>query len=264
VSDTGWVEVASQGVRLAARRFDGPGEAVVLLHGLAGHNGEWTQLANVLTSTRDVVALDLRGHGCSERRPSDVSPQAFCSDVVEVIQAVGHEQVQLVGQSFGGHIAFLTAAWFPEVVSSLVVVEADPDGPKPEVLARVATSLRSWPRPFPSRASALAFFGSTASPETWVEGLDQREDGAWPRFDNDIVVAALKHFTDRSWWDEWKSITCPTVIVRGDDGDLPLSLSSKMASALPVASVMTIADAGHDVHLDQAERLARVVTGAWA
>lgn len=253
-----WTEIVTGGSRLAARRYGGTGEGLLLLHGLAGHSGEWKEVANLITSY-EVFAFDLRGHGQSERRPIDVSPQAYCSDVAEVVKAMGHERVHLVGQSFGGQVAFLAAAWRPELVSSLVVVEADPDGPSPEVLDRLAAWLGSWPRPFPNRLAALEFFGSSASGPAWVEGLEEREGGYWARFDTDVVLKALEALTVRSWWDDWVRITCPTWIVRSDGGALPLELADKMAAELPNASVVTIPGAGHEVHLDQPERLAQVL-----
>lgn len=252
------IEIASGGVSLAACRYAGSGEGLLLLHGLAGNRGEWTQVANFITSC-EVFAFDLRGHGQSEHRPIDVSPQAYCSDVAEVVKAMGHERVHLVGQSFGGHVAFLVAAWHPELVSSLVVVESDPDGPEPQVFDRVASWLRSWPRPFPDRLAALEFFGPSASGPAWVEGLEERGGEYWPRFDADVVLKALEALTVRSWWDDWLRIACPTWIVRGDSGALPLELANKMAAALPNASVVTIPGAGHEVHLDQPERLAQVL-----
>jgi pimeloyl-ACP methyl ester carboxylesterase len=189
----------------------------------------------------------------------DVSPKVYCSDVAEVVKAMGHERVHLVGHSFGGHIAFLVAAWNPDLVSSLVVVEADPDGPNPEVLDRVASWLLSWPRPFPDRKSAVRFFGTSASGSAWVEGLEERDGQYWPRFDDDVVLKALEALTVRSWWDDWVRITCPTWVVRGDGGALPLELANRMVADLPSASLVTIPGAGHEVHLDQPERLSQVL-----
>lgn len=80
-----------------------------------------------------VVTVDQRGHGASERYPEDVSCAAYIADVVAVIEQLRLERPLLVGQSLGGHIAMLTAASHPEIVSGLVLVEARPGGPNPNI-----------------------------------------------------------------------------------------------------------------------------------
>jgi pimeloyl-ACP methyl ester carboxylesterase len=248
--DQHWIDAANGSVRLAVQRFKGPGRGVVLLHGLAGYSGEWAEVIGRMPAY-DSIAPDLRGHGRSERSPSDLSPEAFCSDLVTIIGATGHEQIHLVGQSFGGHIAFLMASWHPERVASLTVIEADPEMPKPELDQQVARWLGSWDRPFADRNGALAFFGNGKSAETWADGLEKRDDGLWPRFDCDVLLNALHKLSSRQWWSDWNRITCPTLIIRGDRGELSAEVANKMAAVLPIGEVVTIAGAGHNVHLDQ-------------
>lgn len=259
VGDTSrWLEVHNGNVVLAVRRFGGAGDPVLLLHGLAGHSEEWTAVAESLTENFRVFALDLRGHGHSDRHPGDVSPDAYCSDVLAVAGAlVPSEPLHVVGQSFGGHIAFLVAARNPRRVRSLTVIEADPDGPKPEIVGRVARWLSSWPRPFPSRDAAIEFFGPGPAAEAWVDGLAVEPDGYWPRFDDLVLMTALEHVAARSWWDEWKLVTCPTSVIRGELGQLPVHTAAQMISVLRRASVSTVAGAGHDVHLDRPDALVR-------
>lgn len=105
----------------------------MLLHGLAGHAGEWEATARPLGRRHRVVAVDQRGHGRSERYPGDVSRAAYVADVVAVIERLGMGAVALIGQSLGGHTAMLTAAACPELVDALILVEAGADGPNPSV-----------------------------------------------------------------------------------------------------------------------------------
>ncbi|HVI38885.1 MAG TPA: alpha/beta hydrolase, partial [Gaiellales bacterium] len=55
----------------------------------------------------------------------------------------------------------------------------------------------------------------------------------------------------RDWWSEWRSIRCPRLVVRGEHGHLDKELAERMD-----AGAITIAGAGHDVHLDQPAALA--------
>ena len=103
-----WLERVD--VSLHALDFGGHGPPVLLLHGLAGYAGEWADTASWLSERHRVVAIDLRGHGESTRTPSTVAPEAFVADVSAWLDALGFELTTVVGQSFGGLIAFLTAA----------------------------------------------------------------------------------------------------------------------------------------------------------
>jgi alpha-beta hydrolase superfamily lysophospholipase len=71
-----WLEVRRDDVRLACRAFGGSGRSVLLLHGLAGYSGEWTDTVAALGGGLHVVGLDQRAHGRSEREPADVSGAA--------------------------------------------------------------------------------------------------------------------------------------------------------------------------------------------
>ena len=254
-----WLTARNGAVSLAVRSFGGSGEPVVLLHGLAGHAGEWGPVAEHLTSSHRVFALDLRGHGRSDRHPQDVSPDAFFGDVLAVVGALELGPAHLAGQSFGGHVGFLAAAHSPGTVSSLTVIEADPDASTAAVVQSVAGWLASWSRPFPTEEDALAFFATSSSPETWVAGLEEREGGYWPAFDAALLTTAFEGVAGRSWWDESRRVVAPTVVIRGDRGELAAPLAQSMASLLAHAETRTVADAGHDVHLDQPGAVAEAI-----
>ncbi|MEV7862946.1 alpha/beta fold hydrolase [Streptomyces hirsutus] len=111
--------VVRDGVRLACRDWGGPGQPLVLLHGLAGHAGEWDVPAGRLSSRYRVVAVDQRGHGASERHPRDVSRAAYVADVIAIVDQLALRRPVLVGQSLGGirpcspppHIPDWSAHW---------------------------------------------------------------------------------------------------------------------------------------------------------
>lgn len=72
-----WLTRQRGDVDLAVLDFGGSGQDVVLLHGLAGHAGEWQNTAAWLTGQYRVLAFDARSHGRSERDPADVSRSAI-------------------------------------------------------------------------------------------------------------------------------------------------------------------------------------------
>jgi pimeloyl-ACP methyl ester carboxylesterase len=202
------------GVHLGGVDFGGDGPAALLLHGLAGHAGEWTATARWLTGRCRVVALDARGHGRSERQPLDVSREAHVGDAAFAIESLGLAPAIVVGQSLGGQTALLLAADRPDLVRGLVLADAGPGGVGDERaveanLADLARSLARWSVPFASREAAVAFFGGpSAGAAAWADGLEHREGGWWPRFDADVMARTLReagHELHLDSPDEWRA-----------------------------------------------------------
>lgn len=253
-----WRLTSRDGVRLACRDHGGEGPAAVLAHGLAGHAGEWDGTAAWLGRTHRVVAPDARGHGHSERRPSDVSRTACVDDLAHWIELLDLAPALVIGQSLGGHTAFLLAARRPELVRAVVVAEATPEA-DPDAPAAVEAWLQSWPVPFADRKDAIGFFGDTTWGRAWADGLEEREDGLWPAFDVDVMIACLAETSRCEYRHEWRRVSCPVLVVRAGDDGVPAGLVERMAGEAQDASSAVVADAGHDLHLYQPERWREVV-----
>lgn len=250
------IELDREGTRLACWDFGGSGPPVLLLHGLAGHSGEWNATAESLASAFRVLALDQRGHGDSETTPGDVSREAFVVDVAAVIDQLGLGPVVLVGHSMGANTAMLMAAEHPALVRALVVAEGSPDGPQqydpqPDVAALIRQWLARWPVPFPDADVARAFFRHQGlEPTAWTAGLRPRADGLWPAFEPTVMVDCIADLASRNYWRQWRAIQCPALIVFGQHGYFTAEHGTELAAQLPDAALLTIPDAGHDVHLD--------------
>ncbi|MFF5468644.1 alpha/beta fold hydrolase [Streptomyces achromogenes] len=258
-----WSErvVVRDGVRLVCRDGGGPGPAVMLLHGLAGHAGEWDALAERLSGRHRVVAVDQRGHGASEQRPGDVSRTAFVADVVAVAARLGLDRPVLVGQSLGGHTALLTAAAHPALVRALVLVEAAPRVPDPRAPLAIGAWLDSWPVPFPSRAAAVSFFGGGPAGEGWAAGLERHEDGWRPRFDRDVMIAALAGTARRSSLPAWRRVGCPTLAVFARSSLIPGPDIDAMLARRPPTVAVSVPGTGHDLHMERPEILHELLEG---
>lgn len=254
-----WRILTRAGTRLALRDFGGDGPPALLVHGLVGQAEEWSGTAAWRRDDRHVFALDLRGHGRSERRPAVVSPAALAEDVSFALERIGGTPALLLGQSLGGRIAILAAAAHPELVECLVVAEAGPDGGADRAVRKaveVGMALEDRPVPFPDAAAAEEFFGGpSARAEAWTRGLRQAPDGLYPRFRVDVVTRMLREVAAEDCWQDWSRIACPTLIVRGGEGELPVDEADRMLSELPGARYVELPGVGHEVHLEE--------TGLW-
>ncbi|MFF9198798.1 alpha/beta fold hydrolase [Streptomyces sp. NPDC014779] len=259
-----------EGVRLSLRDWGGDGRRpFLLLHGLAGHAGEWDGLARRLRADgHRVLALDQRGHGASERHPVDVSRAAYVADALAVLDHFALDGAVLLGQSYGAHAALL-AAGSPEAerraarLAAVVLVEAGPAAAEPSVLDEVGGWLRAWPVPFPDREAAVAHLGGGPVGEGWADGLEVRDDGLWPRFDPEVMVASLAENTrpdHPGWWREWAAIRVPVLAVLGEKGIIAAEEYAEMARLQPDRlHGVGLPGAGHDLHLERPEPLHALV-----
>ena len=100
----------------------GQGSPVVLLHGLGASVVTWRENIGPLAERHRVYAVDLPGHGDSEK-PDDLSYslESMINFTRSLVEALGHERAALAGSSIGGGLALMTALHHPEVVSKLIL-----------------------------------------------------------------------------------------------------------------------------------------------
>jgi 4,5:9,10-diseco-3-hydroxy-5,9,17-trioxoandrosta-1(10),2-diene-4-oate hydrolase len=104
---------------------EGAGSPVVLIHGLSNSIEHWLLNINALAAEHTVYALDLVGHGRTDKplsRSYDLSDLA--GFVVDFMDARGIERADLIGHSLGGGVALVVAETSPERVHRLVLVDS--------------------------------------------------------------------------------------------------------------------------------------------
>ena len=146
------MEVEARTVRAAGHTIaltqagpeDGP--AVVLVHGLASDSGTWDRALPLLAARGlRVYAIDLIGHGRSDKPRRAYLLDDFAESVLGVLDALGIDTATLVGHSLGGAIAVHVAAVHPSRVARLVLVSAGGLGREVHpVLRAAALPLAPW------------------------------------------------------------------------------------------------------------------------
>ncbi len=102
----------------------GEGDPLVLLHGGLANIDMFGPNVALLAQGRQVIAIDLQGHGHTLPFDRPMSYEAMADDVAGVIQYLGFEKADLMGYSLGGGTALRVAIQHPELVDRLVAVSA--------------------------------------------------------------------------------------------------------------------------------------------
>ncbi|HEU4886185.1 MAG TPA: alpha/beta hydrolase [Longimicrobium sp.] len=102
----------------------GQGEPLLLLHGGLGSIQMFGPVLPALARGRQVIAVDLHGHGRTALGDRAISLVDMGDDLATVLRELGYAQVDVMGYSMGGGVAFQLAAQHPEMVRRLVLVSA--------------------------------------------------------------------------------------------------------------------------------------------
>jgi pimeloyl-ACP methyl ester carboxylesterase len=118
--------VVAGGHRIAYQEA-GPaaGPVVVLVHGLASDSDTWDRALGPLAERGlRVIAVDLLGHGRSDRPPAGYLLDDFAASLDAFFAAVGVDRATVGGHSLGGAIAVHFGYHYPNRVDRLVLVSA--------------------------------------------------------------------------------------------------------------------------------------------
>jgi lipase len=227
-------------------------------------------VARRLADVAPGIALDLRGHGNSDKPPPPYYWSLFAEDVVAYVEQLPAGQVVLCGHSVGGATAVEVAARVPERVAALALVEPSlrppPKGaqpaPGPDQGTLLATTLRrshSWP----SQDLAEQHLASRSPYRYWdrevlagyfATGLTRTQDGGCtlscpPEIEASIYAEAG---ASQAWWSRLSQINCPVWVLRaaGDQG-MPSTASPLIAQVVRDGVDRLVEGSGHFVSMEQ-------------
>lgn len=127
--DTLHTLITADGATLSYRCWHTPEAAqalppLVLLHGAASNLTRWSEFTEQthLRETRDILRLDLRGHGQSLYR-GRIGLEIWCDDIAATLKQEGYARAVLIGHCLGANIAATFATRYPDMTAGIVLVE---------------------------------------------------------------------------------------------------------------------------------------------
>ena len=252
-------------MQLFSRKI-GSGHPVVVLHGLFGMSDNWVSIAKELARHGFAVhLLDLRNHGRSPHTSSHTY-QEMCEDILEYFNYENLTQVSLIGHSMGGKLAMHFGLLYPEKLSHLGVIDIAPSDYSKHNLGYHSNIIHNL--------MAVDLAGHK-SRRTILEEIRHRlHDSRLTMFLGKSIWATggntfgwklnlpvlLKSLPDISCgFDELKRYgpsAVRTLFVRGEKSDYiqPHHEADRMRY-FPDSSVVSVAGAGHWLHIEQPDRL---------
>jgi pimeloyl-ACP methyl ester carboxylesterase len=256
-------------------RTAGSGPVLLLLHGIANSSETWESVAERLSEHFTLIAPDMLGHGHSATPRGDYSLGAHASGARDLLTALGHDRVTVVGHSLGGGVAMQFAYQFPERCERLGLVSSGGLGKEVHLLLRAAALPGAdWVLPVLTssgvlqagrsvgallRRGKLAPSGDLAVLAAGFASLDS--DGSRQAFLHTVrsvidVSGQRVSANDRLHL----AAVLPTLIVWGEkDSIIPPKHGQAAHEAMPGSRFEVFPGAGHMPHHDDPERFARIL-----
>ncbi len=244
----------------------GTGPPVIVLHGLLGSARNWRTMADRLAPANTVVTVDLRNHGASPWDPIMDYP-AMAADITHLMERLGYRRATLVGHSMGGKAAMALALGQPACVARLVVVDISPVAYRESMLGHVDAlldvQLEGAKRRSDVEEDLLGLVPDPGMRGFLLQNLVRdRDRGFRWRVNLPALQAAANDLGGFDPADDASPYTGPTLFIAGGRSDyVRRDHTPAIRRLFPKAEVVTIPQAGHQVHTDTPDRFATVLRG---
>jgi len=236
----------------------GDGPMLVLVHGWCEDGRIWGSLDSEPWSQRNVVSLDLVGHGASVHGRSDATLAGFAQDVARLVDHLGLTDAVVVGHGMGAQVALEAAALRPQAVRGVVAVEAFHDLSQSFTVEQASLMENAFRN---DMAGTMALYverlvGSGAPPG--LAARLARTMSATPvETALDTLRAAFVHDVRAAL----VMLPVPLVQVNGDQRP---THAAALHELVPQARTEIVADSGHFPQLEQPEWFGRALDRALA
>lgn len=245
-------------------REQGSGSVALFVHGFPFDSTMWIEQLDALSDVRRCIAPDLRGFGRSAPSIRSVlTMEDHTFDLVALTDALGVEQVDLIGLSMGGYIALAFAERYPERLRTLALVDTkstedsiDAKAGRGAAAERVATEGRT------GVAADMVSVLVAASASNWTRARLRTMIESTPA---ESIVAALigmKQRPDRTA--VLSGLSVPVAVIVGEH-DMLVSLADADHMAVAAGAALTVVpDAGHMAPIEVPVAVAQALRTLWS
>jgi pimeloyl-ACP methyl ester carboxylesterase len=228
-------------------------QSILFVHGWCCDHSHWRGQLDDFSSEHRCIAVDLRGHGGSDKPDQDYTIRTFVDDVAWLITEIGLDRPVLIGHSMGGCIGLNLTHRHPNLVRALVMVDS-PIVPLDDALRPQLDSILAGLSGPDFREIALTFVGSFM--------FNEHSDPAL----RDEVIAGMSGAPQRVMHTAIEStlskdnlpagpIPVPALFIRAVTHTASTEEISSRYGGLPVAEV----NAAHFVQMEQPAETNRII-----
>ncbi|MBE9522487.1 MAG: alpha/beta hydrolase [Proteobacteria bacterium] len=220
-----------EGVEIQLAQWEGEEKAILCIHGITANCRCWDVIADALSPSHRVLAMDLRGRGLSGAPSTGYSMEHHCRDILAVLNDLGLEQVVLMGHSLGAFISLIFGAKYPERVDRIILVDGGgklSEDQLVKVFAGIKPSLDRLGKVLPSFEAYLDLMKEAPFLKNWSQALE-----TYYQYEVEEVAGGVRTRINPVHIEEerinlgkvdisqfYGQISCPVLILRATEGML--------------------------------------------
>jgi pimeloyl-ACP methyl ester carboxylesterase len=232
-------------------KITGTGEPLLFIHGLGSSCQDWEEQTPVFSKKYQVITVDLRGHGKTDKPKGKYSISMFAKDVADLMKSLEISPVHIIGISMGGAVAFHLAIEHPEDVKSLVVVNMS----AAVLVKTLKERYELLKRTIIIKLVGMKKMGEVLAQRLFIkpeqEELRKMMAERWAENDKRAYLSAMNALKNWSVLDRLHEIKCPTLIIASDEDYSPLSHKEEYTALIPDGKLVVIEDARHAVSVEK-------------
>lgn len=229
---------------------EGPdnGPPLILIHGFLRWWKDFQPVIPELSNHHHIYAVDLRGHGRSDRAQGNYTLRDYSRDILALLEHIEQPAI-LFGHSLGGWVSLMVSAEKPSQVKAVIIGDSplDLEGFSKKLegyydwwTTNREYSLKTYEELLGEVDAVSAERLSLVDPdvfELWIEGC--ADSSAFLRLFKGYDITGL-----------FKSIRCPVLLLQGNDKTLPDRDVEYATSVLPSITYVQLKNHGHYLGLD--------------
>jgi len=250
----------SDGVEMSVRLFgSSQKDALLICHGLGADSRQWIQDAEYFAKNRFVIVPDLRGQGLSGCPPEpsveNFTLRDMAGDVADMLNDLGVEKCDFVGNSLGGLVGLELVDLVPEKMRSLLTCGTTYELHFPKIIV--------WVRWFITKVlTDKAMSNLIAKGATKHEHARPLIKEMYSAPNHKVNHWINKNIYDYTYLDVARNFKGRLCLIKGEhDKEINQQLASTevLFAELPNAQVVALPNAGHFTNLDQPEKFRTLV-----
>lgn len=249
------IKVKTADVEICLHRWKGQGQPVLAVHGLTANGRSFDTIANEISSSCELWALDLRGRGRSQKPDKGYSLQVHASDIEAALDELGINKVIMMGHSLGAYICLAFCHLRPDLVLKMILIDAGANLTVEQwgkVTSGIKPSLDLLDKDFSSIEEYFDYVKKAPFLNPWTKaheeyyryGCKEKDNRIYSRTRPEHIKIEKENLLKTDIGQFYPKVKCPVLVLRAtkgmlDQGDLVLPEESleQFQKELPQAEI---------------------------